>query len=242
MTGNGLRPQAESAARLAATAGIHRQVGVLQVADEIVFDDQIALVHVDHRRQRIHVFDNRAVGVAHIAFAVAPGDAAHFGQRFAFGNFHADVIEFTVGDEVDGLGSADGGVRIDRHMRADHTDEELGIFFLQRLGNLAVVLERRRAGVKHGKLEVAGHRHHFFHGLAVGGGINQFAVRDHRGRLRQPRGIPERADFAAGLIARAGATVKAVERRRIQKQRFHSHDGSTVPFSSMWPCLSTLNS
>ena len=43
-----LRPQAERALRAAAPARVERDVRMLQVADEVVLDGQIALVHVHH--------------------------------------------------------------------------------------------------------------------------------------------------------------------------------------------------
>jgi hypothetical protein len=52
---DGLRPQAEGAARFAAAPGVERHVGVLQVADEVVLDAQVALVDLGDERQLVHV-------------------------------------------------------------------------------------------------------------------------------------------------------------------------------------------
>ena len=72
-----LRPQAKCALRAAAPAGVQRDVRMLQVADEIVLDGQVALVDVHHIRQRVHVFDRGPRrGEADLA-VVAIGDARH---------------------------------------------------------------------------------------------------------------------------------------------------------------------
>ena len=44
MTADRLRPQAEGAARFAAAAGIERNVGMPEIADEVILDGQVALV------------------------------------------------------------------------------------------------------------------------------------------------------------------------------------------------------
>ena len=60
-----LRPQAEGAARPAAAARVERDVRVLQVADEVVLDLQVALVDRRHARQLVHVLEQwRAAGCA----------------------------------------------------------------------------------------------------------------------------------------------------------------------------------
>ena len=55
MAADGLRPQAEGAARFAAAAGVERDVGVLQIADEIILDLEVALVDRRDERQLVHV-------------------------------------------------------------------------------------------------------------------------------------------------------------------------------------------
>ena len=69
---HGLRPQAEGAVRFAAAAGVHRHVGVFQVADEIIFDLEVTLIDLGDEGQLIHVFECGALGVVHDhAFGVA---------------------------------------------------------------------------------------------------------------------------------------------------------------------------
>src|SRR5262249_60034674 len=58
---DGLRPQAEGATRFAAAAGVERDVGMLQVAAEVVLDDEVALVDRRDERQLIHVLENGAL-------------------------------------------------------------------------------------------------------------------------------------------------------------------------------------
>src|SRR5262249_42733186 len=56
-------------------------------------------------------------------------------------------------------------------------------------------------------------------GLARRGGIDEQAVGHERGRLREPRRVPVRADLALGLIAGARAAVETVVTRRVKEQR-----------------------
>ena len=63
MTADGLRPKAECAARFAAAAGINGNVGVLQIADEVVFDVEITFVDRRNERQEVHVFQCRPLVV-----------------------------------------------------------------------------------------------------------------------------------------------------------------------------------
>src|SRR5262249_57037217 len=55
----------------------------------------------------------------------------------------------------------------------------------------------------------------------VGWRVDELGPFDEGGGLGEPRRVPERLDFAAHLIARAGTPVEAVEGRRLQKQRPH---------------------
>ena len=72
-----LRPQAECALRTAAPAGVERDVRMLQVADEVVLDGQVALVDVHYDGQRVHVFNRGSRrGETNLA-VVAIGDARH---------------------------------------------------------------------------------------------------------------------------------------------------------------------
>ena len=54
-----LRPQAEGAARLAAAAGVERDVRVLQIADEIILDPEVALIDLGDEGQLVHVLQHR---------------------------------------------------------------------------------------------------------------------------------------------------------------------------------------
>ena len=54
---------------------------------------------------------------------------------------------------------------------------------------------------------------------SAGRRVDQHAVRHQRGRLREPGRVPERADLAARLVARARAAVEALVRGRVQEER-----------------------
>ena len=64
---DGLRPQAEGAFRAAAAPGIERQIRVLQIADEIILDLEVALVDLGDERQLVHVLEHRPRPVVHDA-------------------------------------------------------------------------------------------------------------------------------------------------------------------------------
>ena len=51
--------------------------------------------------------------------------------------------------------------------------------------------------------------------------VDQLAVGNERCRLREPGRIPERSDFAASLVTRAGAAVEAVIGRSLKEKRSH---------------------
>ena len=70
--------------------------------------------------------------------------------------------------------------------------------------------------------------------------VDQLAAGHQRRRLRQPGRVPERADLALCLVARARPAVEPVEGRRVQKQGLH-HTGLS-PSMRIRPPGSTRNS
>ncbi len=102
-------------------------------------------------------------------------------------------------------------------MRAHEAEQQFRIALLERFRYLHVGVERWRARMQHGKLIVVRERQDFCERQSPRRCVDQAAVRDQRGRLRQPGRIPERSDLALGLVAGSGATVETLERRRIQK-------------------------
>ena len=82
MAADRLRPQAEGAARFAAAPGIDREIGMLQVADEIILDVEVALIDRRDERQAVHVLQDRAlVVVDDDARRIAVGQAGDVGPR-----------------------------------------------------------------------------------------------------------------------------------------------------------------
>ncbi|CAM2845564.1 hypothetical protein BUGL105410_06085 [Burkholderia gladioli] len=69
------------------------------------------------------------------------------------------------------------------------------------------------------QLVVGGDLQRLRHRQIVGGRVEHAAAGHQGGGLGQPGGIPERADLALGLVARAGAAIEAVIGRRLQEQR-----------------------
>ena len=103
MTADRLRPEAEGAARFAAAACIERDVWVLEIAAEIFLDVEIALIDRRHERQRVHVFEDLAIGVVDDD---AVGDCDRRGLRScpvaSVGDLLDGEVELVAGDEVDG--------------------------------------------------------------------------------------------------------------------------------------------
>ena len=104
--------------RRATAAGVHAHVGVEQVTDEIVFDLEVALVHVRHPRKRVHVLDHLAFGVVNnFAVVVPEGEAVDVFELAAFGDLLAGEIKFLAahpinrGRSFERLGGKHGRVR-----------------------------------------------------------------------------------------------------------------------------------
>src|SRR5439155_5348021 len=104
-----LWPKTESALSGAAAAGVKADVRVEQVADEISFDLQIALIYIRHPRQRIHVLDQLSFRVVpDFAVFVAVRQAGDGFQRPVFGDFLAREIEFFAPSPIDGRRGLEG--------------------------------------------------------------------------------------------------------------------------------------
>src|SRR6516164_6041940 len=84
---DGLRPQAKGAFRAAAAPGVERQIGVLQIADKIVLDPQVALVDLTDEGQLVHVFEDCTIAiVGYSAAAVAPAQPVDRSEGPTVGN------------------------------------------------------------------------------------------------------------------------------------------------------------
>ena len=97
------------------------------------------------------------------------------------------------------------------------------MLLFQALGYAHVAAEGGGARVHHDLVVLAGERGHLLEGQAVGRRVDQAASGDERGGLGQPGGVPERADLAARLVARARAPIEPLEGRRMQEQRAPRH-------------------
>src|SRR5512133_2773204 len=102
LAGKGLGPEAVDAAGRTAAAGIDRDVGVLEVRDDIFADRQIALVDRRHEGQGIQVLDHGAIrGVDHLAI-LHETETIDRTPGPAFAEFLGRVVEFTTADDIDG--------------------------------------------------------------------------------------------------------------------------------------------
>ena len=102
MPANGLRPQTEGALGPASPSRIERDIGVQEVADEVVLDRQVPLVHVDHEGQSVHVLDRRPGRCEPDPLPVPIGDALHVGERPSLRDLGARVVELPHAHPVHG--------------------------------------------------------------------------------------------------------------------------------------------
>lgn len=119
-------------------------------------------------------------------------------------------------------------------MRADEADGQTPVRVLHRLGDPAIGLERRRAGMQDREFVLRRRRQYVIETEASRRRIDQPAPRNQRRRLSEPRRIPEGADLTACLIAGAGAAVEALE-----EGGFRKASGARALLSSLLPADAT---
>jgi hypothetical protein len=209
---NRLRPEAEGAFRTASAPRVDRNIRVLQVADKVVLDLEVALVDGRNEGQPIHVLDHRARRVVNDAAVRRPIAQSHdFGVRPVLRDLDAGVVEFLAAAPIDGRRAGQGAGGIDSHFGADHADLDFRVLLFQKRRELRVRRERRRTRMNHNRFIIRSNGERLVDGQPIGGRIDEPASRHHRGRLRQPGRIPERLDFPFRLIAGTGAAVETVE-------------------------------
>src|SRR5207247_9365251 len=90
------------ALRAAAAASIQRRVLVLQILAGVVLYAQIARVHVDDPRQRVHVLEDRTLGrAAQLAADVAVGKPGDRRRRSSLGDLADGEVELVAAHEVE---------------------------------------------------------------------------------------------------------------------------------------------
>ena len=225
MATDGLRPEAEGALRRTAAAGVKRDVRMLQVAVEIIFNLHVALVNVGHPRQRVHVVNQIALGVVDdFAILVLVRQTDDGRKLTAFRHFLAGVIKFLAPDPVDRPRRLQGFLRQHHRVRANEADFGFGLLLLDGLGHLAIVFERGRGRVDNDVIEILCLGQTLGHTDVVGRAVHQLGIGRQRGGLRQPRREPIAGDLAAGLVTRTSTTVKAfVARGRKIKCSAHNN-------------------
>ena len=107
-------------------------------------------------------------------------------------------------------------------MRAEEADDSLGPVLLDGLGDLAIVLQRRGAGINDDVVVTFGLLKAPFDVDVVRRAVHQLRVRHQRRRLRQPSRIPEAGDFAPRLVTRARAAIEAVKAGGREEESLHS--------------------
>ena len=118
-----LRPETKCAARFAAAARIERYVRVLEIADEILVDVEVALVDRRDERQVVHVGQRRSrLRLLNDAVLVAIAEAGDVGERLAFGDLAHREIVVLRRDEIDRVRLLQALARRDRDIGADKAD------------------------------------------------------------------------------------------------------------------------
>jgi hypothetical protein len=201
---------------------------VKQVADEVLLDRQVALVDVDDEGQRVHVLERRPLGRVADHAVRAVGEPADPLERAALRHLLDRKVELVAGHELDRVRGGQRVLGMHRDVGADEADPEAGVLRAERLGHLHVVGEGRRARVEHRQLVPARERQHVLEPEAGGWGVDQARARDQRRGLREPGRIPEGADLAARLVARAGAAVEPLVRGRVEEERLEVARGRRV--------------
>ncbi len=181
---DGLRPEAEGAAGFAAAAGVHRDVGVHQVADEVVLDAEVAFVDFGDEGELVHVFQHGALLVVDdFVVGIAVGDAVDGGPGAVFGDFLDGEVEFIAGDEVDGGAALEGFGGLDGDLGADHADFEAGFGVFEGGGDFDVAGEAGGAGVHDDEVVLFGLVDDGVHAEARGWGVDEFGAFDEGGGL-----------------------------------------------------------
>ena len=93
---------------------------MFEVADKIILDCEIALVHRRHPGKRIHVFENFAVVVMNDdALPIAIGEPFNLSPISSLGDLLDGEIELVTSDEVDRSSSQEALFGLDRYFRSD---------------------------------------------------------------------------------------------------------------------------
>jgi hypothetical protein len=192
---------------------------MLEIADEVVADRQIALVDRRDERQIVHVLDHGPRRVVDDGSGMTMREALDDGQRQPVGDLFAGVVEFFPTDKIHGGRGIQRSFRIHHGLRSHHADQHRRPLGLQHLGKFRIGRKRRSAGMQDHEFVVARDGEALLHRQFVGGRVEHPRVRHQRRGLRQPGRVPERFHLPFRLVARAGAAVEAVERGSLQEQR-----------------------
>ncbi len=118
-----LRPQAERAARLAAAAGVERNIGVLQIAAVIILDGEVALVDRRHPREGSPYCRERGgPRCGRCVALVSIGQPLDVAPGHAVGDLLDREVELIAGHEIDGARGYEALLRLDRDLGPDHAD------------------------------------------------------------------------------------------------------------------------
>ena len=164
-----LGPETEGALGAAAAARVERDVGMEQVADEVLLDHEVALIHVHHEGQGVHVLEGRALGRPPEAIAVAVAEPAHRAERAALRDLLDGEVEVRPRHELDGRGRRQRRFPMHGHVRAHEADAQARVRRPHGFRHAEVAGEGRRARVEHGQFVVRREGHDVVDGQSRGG-------------------------------------------------------------------------
>ena len=236
MAAHGLRPQAEGAARLAAASGIDRDIGMLEIADEIVLDLQVALVDRRDEGQRVHVLEDRPrprCGGWRRRRRASDSPTMSV-QILAVGDFLDGEIEFIAGDEIERRARLSGCRRRSTATLAPiRPTLSFGLAALSASMHFTSEAKDGAEVCRTDQIEILGLRDDLGELVLCGGASISLAVLDQRGGLGQPGRIPERARFRAA--------PDSASRRRRRNRRRKAPEERECAFGPAPPKLSNVS-
>ena len=147
---------------------------MLEIADEVILDLQVALVDRRDEGQLVHVFEHGAGFVLlDDAVLVAIDEAGDRGKVAPFRDVAHREVVVLAGDEIDGGRFLERGARVDGDIGADHADLDAGLGLFQPSGIFDVGGEGRRRRMQHGEIVLRRFGHHLVAADAVRRGIDQ---------------------------------------------------------------------
>jgi hypothetical protein len=192
---------------------VERDERVEQERDVVARDVQIALVGLGHPRQRVQVLDI---------------------EGLSLGKLDDREVELAAADEVECGTLVESAVGVSGDGWPDEADLHGRVGSLDGLRQALVACPADGRREQDQELVVLADLDGLIRGNVVRVGIEQPRTLQQSGRISQPDGVPIGLNLARSGPARTRATVKVLERGRIQQKRFQGH---RHPFHSNIPVV-----